>query len=255
VIDEIAERIGVVPSSVFAARMLGRLGVKLSPRRLVDLLLRVGPKGDLFGLRRGGLNLRKLARNAHGIKLAEHLAPNVVRGQIRHRSKRVRLDPPEILAEAERMQARNGPDPEYPLRLIGLRELRSHNSWMHNAPLLMRGGRRHTARIHPEDAQALGLADGESCRITSLHGSIEIEALLIDEVKRGTIAVPHGWGHSGGWKVANQAGGANVNLLASSEPADLERLAGMAHLNGIPVRVEPVGAAARGERRGELAVG
>ena len=24
-------------------------------------------------------------------------------------------------------------DPEYPLQLIGLRELRSHNSWMHNA--------------------------------------------------------------------------------------------------------------------------
>ena len=31
----------------------------------------------------------------------------------------------------------------------------------------------------------------------------------------------------------------NVNLLAPSDPESLERLAGMAHLNGIPVRVEP----------------
>jgi formate dehydrogenase len=56
---------------------------------------------------------------------------------------------------------------------------------------------------------------------------------------RGTIAVPHGWGHRGGWRRATTAGGANVNLLASSDPGDLERLAGMAHLNGIPVRLEP----------------
>ena len=34
-----------------------------------------------------------------------------------------------------------------------------------------------------------------------------------------------------------------MNLLASSDPADLERLAGMAHLNGIPIRVEAVATA------------
>ena len=60
VIDEIAKRIGVVPSSALAARLLGKVGIKLSPRRLVDLLLRLGPKGDLFGLRRGGLSIAKL---------------------------------------------------------------------------------------------------------------------------------------------------------------------------------------------------
>ena len=240
VIEEISERIGVVPSSVLAARLLGRVGVKFSPRRLVDLLLRAGPKGDLFGLRRGGLSLAKLARNPHGIVLAEHLAAGVMRDQIRHRSKRVRLDPPEIAEEAARMATRNGDDPGFPMRLIGLRELRSHNSWMHNAPLLMRGGRTHAARIHPDDAEGAAIADGERVRISSPHGSIELQATLTDEVKRGTVAVPHGWGHSGGWTVANAAGGANVNQLASSDPADLERLAGMAHLNGIPVRLDAV---------------
>ena len=138
------------------------------------------------------------------------------------------------------MASRNGDDPDFPLRLIGLRELRSHNSWMHNAPLLMRGERRHAARINPADAESAGVADGEAVRISSPHGSIEIEAMVTDEVKIGTIAVPHGWGHTGGWTIAAAAGGANVNRLASSDPADLERLAGMAHLNGIPIRLEPV---------------
>ena len=54
------------------------------------------------------------------------------------------------------------------------------------------------------------------------------------------MALPHGWGHKGGWQLANENAGANVNLLASAEPEDLERLAGMAFLNGIPVRLSPV---------------
>lgn len=244
VIDEISKRVGVVPSSVRIARLLGKAGIRLSPERTVDLLLRIGPKGDLFGLRRGGLSLAKLRRNPHGIVLAAGLRGDVLRGKIRQRDKRVRLDAPEVLADARAMAARNGHDPDFPLRLIGLRELRSHNSWMHNAPLLMRGGRVHAARIHPHDAEAAGIEDGGTCRVSSPQGSVELPALLTDELKPGTVAIPHGWGHSGGgWRLANSAGGVNVNELASSEPSDLERLAGMAHLNGIPIRVEPVGVA------------
>jgi formate dehydrogenase len=256
VIEEIAKRIGITPSSNWALRQAGRLGVRFSPRRLVDLILRTGPKGDLFGLRRGGLSVKKLAENPHGIVLSEHLAGDVMRKHIRHKSKRVALDAPEIRAEVERLVSANGHDPDFPLRLIGLRELRSHNSWMHNAPLLMRGGRTHAARIHPEDAKALGLADGDVCRISSAHGALETKVAVTDEIKQGAVAVPHGWGHRGGWQVANKAGGANVNVLASSDPEDLERLAGMAFLNGIPIRVEPVsagGQAAAAERQAEPA--
>ena len=242
IIEEISKRIGVVPASAPALRRLGKLGLRLSPRRLIDLLLRTGPDGDRFGLRRKGMSLRKLAEHPHGIVLRPYLEAGVLRKEIRFGDKRVRLDPPEIVEEAARLRAQNGHDPDFPLRMIGLRELRSHNSWMHNAALLMRGGRTHAARVNPEDAAAIGIEDGEPCRITSPHGSIEIPAKVTDEMTRGTIAVPHGWGHEGGgWSTANAAGGANVNLLASSDPKDLETLAGMAFFNGIPVRLEPAG--------------
>jgi len=242
VIDQISRRVGIVPSSLRFARLLGKVGVRFSPERLVDLILRAGPGGDWFGLRRGRLSVAELRRNPHGIVLGENLSGGVLRKKLRHRDKRVRLDAPEILDDARTLAARNGDDPDFPLRLIGLRELRSHNSWMHNAPLLMRGGRTHAARINPDDASAAGLADGEACRVSSAHGWVELPALVTDEVGRGTVAVPHGWGHSGGWRLANEAGGANVNRLSSSDPADLERLAGMAHLNGIPVRIERIAA-------------
>src|SRR5581483_2883259 len=235
---DIAQRIGTVPASAWAVRALGKLGLKLTPSRMIDLGLRLGPKGDLFGLRRGGLNLAKLRRHPHGVILDEHHPVGVLKKKVFHKDKRVHLDRQEIAEEIAALRSENGHGPDFPLRLIGLRELRSHNSWMHNVEKLMQGDRRHAVRVHPDDAAAVGVDDGDLCRVRSASGAIELAVKITDEVSRGTIAVPHGWGHRGEWRRAADAGGANVNLLASSAPEDLERLAGMAHLNGIPVRLE-----------------
>ncbi len=243
IVEDLARALGVVPSSVKQLRTIGRLGVRIRPQRLLDLLLRTGPDGDLFGLRRGGLTLAKLRSHPHGIVLADHVATGVLRRKLRHRDKRVRLAPEPIVDELRRMgEEEGGADPRFPMLLIGLRELRSHNSWMHNSPLLLRGGRTHAARVHPADAAEHGLVDGGRVCISSKSGSIELEVKVTDEMKPGTVAVPHGWGHRGGWRLANGTGGVNVNVLSSGAAEDLERLAGMAFLNGIPIRLDPVAA-------------
>ncbi|MFI0348896.1 molybdopterin-dependent oxidoreductase [Actinomadura sp. 9N407] len=243
IIDDLARRMKLGMGALPVQRLAYRLGMRPSPRFMVDALLRTGPRGDRYGLRRGGLSIRRLRKNPRGIVLAEHHKTGTLRRRIVHKDKRVHVDPPEIVAEIERLAGAPDPSTDYPLRLIGMRELRSHNSWMHNAPALMRGQREHAARINPEDAAAYGIKDGALCRIASAHGEIELPAKITDEMTPGAVAVPHGWGHQGGWKVANAAGGANVNLLASPDPQDLEPLAGMAHLNGIPVTIAPAGPA------------
>src|SRR4051794_5582386 len=248
VIDDISRRIGIAPYSLTALRWLARLGVRVTPRRLIDLVLRTGPYGDRFGLRRKGLSLRRVAREPHGMVLDDHIATGVLESRMRHRDGRVHLFEQAIAGEIDRLAGLDGgnggarldSNEDFPLRLIGMRELRSHNSWMHNSPLLMRGGRVHAARVHPDDAARYGLEDGGLVCVSSKSGSIELAVKVTDEMTPGTVAVPHGWGHRGGWRLANDAGGANVNALASGAPEDLERLAGMAFLNGIPVRLEPV---------------
>jgi anaerobic selenocysteine-containing dehydrogenase len=233
-------------------RALALLGRRLEPQLLLDLVVRLAEGGDRLGLRRGGLTLRRLVEeHPHGKVLRPHLRAGALRDVVLHRDRRVALDQAAIAQEVARMRARgeDGADDGFPLRLIGMRELRSENSWMHNAPLLLRGGRRQRARMHPADAAALGLTDGDAVRLVSRHGAIELPVALTDDLTQGVVAVPHGWGHkgSGGWRRANGAargGGVNVNLLTSSEPEELERLAGMAHLNGVPVRAEAVAAVA-----------
>ncbi len=74
--------------------MLGRLpGLRPKPRRIAELLLRTGPEGDLFGLRRGGLSLDKVARQPHGIVLADHIPTGVLSEKVRHKGSRVQLAP------------------------------------------------------------------------------------------------------------------------------------------------------------------
>ena len=233
VIEAVAASIGVTPSSIRPLRWLGRAGIRFGPDRLLDLLLRTGPER---------LSLGRLRRHPHGLVLGEHVRTGELRGKLRTPGRRVVLNPAPIGEEIARLRAVNGDGPEYPLRLIGLRELRAHNSWMNRVPKLITG-REHALRMHPDDALEAGIAEGDLVRVASKSGAVEVAVRLTEEMSRGTVALPHGR--------APGDGGVNVNLLASSAPEDLEPLAGMAFLNGIPVRVEPVapaspaGAAAR----------
>ena len=80
---------------------------------------------------------------------------------LRTPSGRIELAPPELVADCERLRgvdsiaAANGHH-----LLIGRRDLRSNNSWMHNLNVLVKGKERCTLHIHPDDARALGLSVG-----------------------------------------------------------------------------------------------
>jgi anaerobic selenocysteine-containing dehydrogenase len=215
-----------------------------SADQVIDLGLRTGP----YGLLRGGLTINKVKRAAHGIDLGplEPQAPGV----LRTKDKRVRLAPPEFLAEAgelERLAAErdaalsNG----YDLTLIGRRQLRSNNSWMHNSARLMKGDDRCTALLHPDEASARGLCDGQRVRVTSAAGSIELPVEISDELRTGVVSIPHGFGHHRpgvGWRRAAAKAGASMNDI--TDPKLVDRLTGNAAFNAVPVRVERVPAEA-----------
>ena len=243
IVEDLACRLGrQVPAfAVFGAarKALGLFGTALSPRLAIDMLVRMSEGGDRFGLRRGGLSLRGLTeRHPHGVVVSPHIRTGVLRSAVAYLSRRVRLVHAEIADEVARLSDNRHPD-DFPLRMIGMREPRSENSWMHNSPLLMRGDRRHHALMHVDDAAELAITDGDVVEISSPFGQITVPVSTTKDLVAGVVAIPHGWGHkgTGGWQLANRAGGANVNRLTSSEPGDVEAMSGMAWLTGVPVRV------------------
>ncbi|TMK67868.1 MAG: molybdopterin oxidoreductase family protein, partial [Actinobacteria bacterium] len=125
--------------------------------------------------------------------------------------------------------------------LVGRRQLRSNNSWMHNLEPLVRGKERCTVHVHPDDAARLGLVDGEPARVRSRAGEVEVPVEVTDAVMPGVISIPHGWGHDVNgvrMEVASAHAGTNSNLLADETLVDA--LSGNAVLNGITVELEPV---------------
>lgn len=254
ILRDICAELGLVPSSVKEVQRLGRIGRALKPRTMFEAMLRLGPYGDRFGLRRGGLNARVLRANPHGVVLADEVPTGVLPGRITHSDNRIHLAPPEIHHEVDRLLAATQFDPDYPLRLFGRRELRSINSWMKNAQKLTVGGSGPTAQLHPRTAAELSVVEGESIRISSAGGEVHAVAELTDDVMVGTVCLPHGWGHEVGVDGRSAGiGGPNSNSLTRAGAEQLERVSGMSVLNGIRVRVEPLYATARGDAASESA--
>ena len=194
-------------------KALRPFGRSVTPRAMIDGIIRLSDGGDRFGMRRAGLTFDRLTgSHPHGVVLKPHLDDGNLGQAVVYRGKRIRLTHDEIGAEIADLSRRYRPD-GYPLRMIGMREPRSENSWMHNSPLLMRGGREQHALMHVDDATELGLADGDLAVVSSPFGRISVPVTATKDIVGGVVAIPHGWGHkgTGGWQVANLARGANVN--------------------------------------------
>jgi anaerobic selenocysteine-containing dehydrogenase len=131
------------------------------------------------------------------------------------------------------------------LVLIGRRQLRSNNSWMHNLPVLVKGKPRCTLHVHPDDAARLALVDGEEASVRSRTGTVTAQVEVTDAIMPGVVSLPHGWGHDrpgAAQRVAAAHAGTNSNVLADEQIIDVP--SGNAVLNGIPVELAPVRAAA-----------
>ncbi|MFM7142673.1 MAG: molybdopterin dinucleotide binding domain-containing protein, partial [Alphaproteobacteria bacterium] len=210
------------------------------PERLLDLAIRTGPWGDGYGARPGGLSIAKLLESPHGVDLGplEPRIPEVLRTP----SGRIELAPEPLVADLARLRDRlsesgaGGPT----MVLVGRRDLRSNNSWMHNVESLVSGRPRCTLHLHPDDARRIGVADGGSARVRSRAGEVVASVELTDGIMPGVASLPHGWGHDeegSRLSVARAHAGVNSNRLA--EEAAIDPLSGNTSLNDIPVEIAP----------------
>ncbi|HMG26368.1 MAG TPA: molybdopterin-dependent oxidoreductase [Acidimicrobiia bacterium] len=223
--------------------LLGALSSRRGPERILDLMLRTGPYGDGFGADPSGLSLAVLEAAPHGVDLGP-LQPRVPE-VLRTPSGKIELAPEPVVDDVARLRASLSRGRNGYLVLVGRRDLRSNNSWMHNLDVLVKGKERCTLQVHPEDAARLGLVSGGTACVRSRRGEVAVTVEVTDGIMPGVVSIPHGWGHGvdgAGLSVAAGRPGVNSNLLADGDLFD--PLSGNAVLNGIPVKVEPMPAPA-----------
>ena len=213
------------------------------PSRILDLGLRFGPYGSRFNPFSSGLTLAKLKESPHGNDLGplESCFPE----RLCTPSRRIALAPELLVKDIERVKARllerRMDHHPHDLLLIGRRQLRSNNSWMHNSERLVKGPRRCTLLMNPSDAAARDISVGQQVHVCSRTGSLEIPVEISEEIMPGVISIPHGWGHDRlgiQIAVAEQHAGASINDLTDDQSIDA--LCGTAAFNGTWVSVRNI---------------
>ncbi len=239
---------------------------RMTPSQIIDLGLRFGPYGayrlhkkKLPQQGKQGLKLPILKQQVHGVDLGP-LQPNLKR-RLCTSNRHIKLAPQLMLADLQRVRrvlidgdqysvnsdqysvngGQESVDGEQVLTLIGRRQLRSNNSWMHNSPRLLRGKDRCTLLIHPDDAAAHGLANGDSVAVCSRTGRVVLPLAVSAEMMLGVVSIPHGWGHDREGvllQTAVQHPGVSINDLTDDQ--QLDHLTGNAVFSGVAVWLEPV---------------
>ncbi|RZL10675.1 MAG: molybdopterin oxidoreductase family protein [Rubrivivax sp.] len=241
-----ARRIWAQERSGAGKRIGGLLARSVMSRLPPARLLRIALLKSSYGL-----TMKQLRAQPEGIDLGP-LRPSLLQA-LRHKRQRIALLPDLVRRElaqwsipsADALQppedARapsQAPGPHDALKLIGRRDVRSNNSWMHNSERLVSGKPRCVLWMHPLDAGARGLAEGQPVDITSRVGRVTAPLHITPDIRPGVVSLPHGWGHDRpgtGQRVAREHAGVNINDLTDDQRTD--RLSGNAAFSAVPVQV------------------
>ena len=230
---------------------LTRLATRwLTPKRTIALGIRTGERGAGWNPLSDGLTLGRIAREPHGIDLGP-LQPSLPQ-RLWTPNKRIDLVPTllrqdlsrladtfaDVQAEVTADKPADAAQGAKHMRLIGRRDLRTNNSWLHNSQRMVKGPERCTLQIHPTDAASRALLDGAVAIVRSRTGSVRVPVEVTDALMPGVVSLPHGWGHGlpgVQLRIARAHAGVSANDLTDERYID--ELSGNAALNGVEVWV------------------
>ncbi len=195
-----------------------------------------------MGLRTGRyrLSLEQLRQYPHGLDLGP-LRPDLP-NRLMTPDRKIQLAPELLVRDMDRIRKalqQSSADNDFDLLLTNRRHLRDNNSWLHNSQRLVKGRNRCTLMMHPEDALKRSISEMDVVKIRSKVGEVEVPVEITDKVMKGTVSLPHGYGHNREGirlSVAQSHAGVSVNDL--TDDTVIDELTGNAVFVGVPVRVE-----------------
>ena len=239
ILKELVDQIVTASGGAFSEELImDKSSAYTAGDRMLDIMLRVGPYGDYFDDNADGLNLLKVKAAEQGIDLGP--LQSQLPGLLRTEGQRIDLAPKLLCDDEPRLAASvEQVNPDMPLLMIGRRNIRDMNSWLHNISQYVRGKNRCTLMINPDDAKERNLKHGDQVKIEARVGSHEVELCVTDEMMLGVVSLPHGFGHghagTGQSVASDKLPGVSANDLVDDDILDMPSGAGVA--NGVPVQV------------------
>ncbi len=130
-----------------------------------------------------------------------------------------KLEPyiPELEKEIKALDAQSeaaelAMNKEFPFILNAGRHMDYNANTLMRNPEWNKGKRACTVAVNPKDAQSLGFEDGQQVKVSTEAGSAQGELQVSDQIRKGTVLIPHGFGLING----DQVYGLNVNHLTKN---------------------------------------
>ncbi len=211
----LGKTLGKAMGSVHLAALWGMLQV--APKSFYKNAIRAGFKS---GATLGEEIFRQIMDHPEGVWVGK-IDPENNFSEIKTEDGKINLHIPELIeelqsVEAQREEAMLVMPSQYPLILMAGRHTSMNANTMMRDPAWNEGKRACTLAMHPDDAAALNLKDGQQVRITTEAGSEEIELEITETAHQGHVVIPHGFG-----MVYNGVKyGANVNRLTKNTHRD-----------------------------------
>jgi len=204
--------------------------MRITPDKILKKLINEG----------GILAFNDLLENPQGVAMPEYKENNFIGkrvltddGKVDFGPQTLRDDLHRLDKEARRLLSEDG------LLLIGKRDRRTHNSWMHNVPDINHPDTNHVI-MHPDDARNRNIGEGDQVSLSGAKGGqISLPVLISDEVMPGVIVVPHGWGQkTKAQRKAYAMNGENINDIIPGGSDHMDMVSGQAIMLSHKIKVE-----------------
>lgn len=204
-----------------------------------DAVRRTGLKGKGYQL--GEALFSQILNSPSGTLISKHTQQEGW-DLIRTKDKKVHLEIPEMLEWLENLSAREAEETEryrdYPFNLMaGERRSYNANGILRN-PQWRKKDLIGQLKINPADAELLGIGSGDAVKCTSEVGSIKITTLITEDIPKGQLSMPHGYGYQYPGEEDPEVLGALPNLLTVLK--DCDPLAKTPYHKNVRVRLEKV---------------
>ncbi len=211
----LGKTLGKALGSVHLAALWGML--RTAPKSLYKNAIRAGFKS---GPALGEELFQSILDHPEGIWVGR-IDPEDNFAQVKTGDGKINLLIPELLDELKTIEAGSEEaalklPAEFPLILMAGRHTDKNANTLMRDPAWNEGKRPCTLAMHPDDAAALNLKDGQQVRVTTEAGTEEVELEITDTARRGHVVIPHGFG----LVYNNIKYGANVNRLTKNTNRD-----------------------------------
>lgn len=175
---------------------------------------RAGHRGNRLTL--GTALFRAILEKRAGTVMSRHEFADTWK-MIRHKDGHIHLAIPEMLKEWRELRDEVPPGADYPFILLA-GERRSYNAnQIYRDPAWRKVDPHGALRMHPDDAQALGLSEGAAAHCESERGRVDVVVEIDDGLRRGVVTLPHGYGMRYG---DGEPVGPQINRLTSGAHCD-----------------------------------